>query len=165
MTAHYCLIRYEQIFFYFLHRVFHLFVLQFLVVKIFFVALGLKTFELPRALWQRWGMEHRLFVNEMGEKSFGSLGSGDLSFLDSSQSLFGVQGESYFGLGTFGILLLITRILWGILAPYILGVMIYRTVQMRSTQSATGILYALCVMILIGEGAALFLLKNIGWAL
>jgi hypothetical protein len=101
----------------------------------------------------------------MGRSSYGDLGKGDMSFLDSSQSLFGVAGESYFGLGTFGILLLVTRILWGILAPYLLGYMVFKTVSIRATQSATGILYALCVMILIGEGAALFLLSQIGWHL
>ena len=40
--------------------------------------------------------------------------------------------------------------------------MIKKTVDMRATQSATGILYALCVAVLFGEGTALYLKYAMG---
>jgi hypothetical protein len=74
----------------------------------------------------------------------------------------GALGEGLLGLGFFGQIVLLARILWGLLAPIVLAFMVYRTVQMRSTQSATGILYAMCVMVLVGEGCALYLLIHAG---
>ena len=49
------------------------------------------------------------------------------------------------------------RILFGILAPAILGYMIYLTARIRSTQSATGILYVAVIFVLIGEFLARYL--------
>jgi hypothetical protein len=43
------------------------------------------------------------------------------------------------------------RILFGILTPIGLAWMIWKTAQMRSTQSATGILYVAMVLVLVGE--------------
>jgi hypothetical protein len=40
---------------------------------------------------------------------------------------------------------------FGILVPLILNVMIWRTVQLQSTQSATGLLYVSCVSVLFGD--------------
>lgn len=74
----------------------------------------------------------------------------------------GALGEGTLGLGFFGQIVLFSRVLWGLVAPIFLAVLVYRTVQMRSTQSATGILYAMCVMVLIGEGCALYLLIHAG---
>jgi hypothetical protein len=77
--------------------------------------------------------------------------------LNLHSSFFSLEGDVWLGFGLFGVVIFTTRILWGIVAPLILAIMIHKTVNMRSTQSATGILYALCVMILVGEGAALYL--------
>ena len=74
----------------------------------------------------------------------------------------GALGEGMLGLGFFGQVVLVSRLLWGLVAPIVLAFLVYRTVQMRSTQSATGILYAMCVMVLIGEGCALYLLIHAG---
>lgn len=56
--------------------------------------------------------------------------------------------DSLFVIGRFAI---------GLILPFIFGLMIWNTVKIRSTQSATGILYATIVLILIGETFAKFL--------
>ena len=68
-------------------------------------------------------------------------------------------------IGPFGQMILVTRILFGVLAPWIMAGLIKKTVDARSTQSATGILYATCVMIIIGEACALYLRSVLGWQL
>jgi hypothetical protein len=50
------------------------------------------------------------------------------------------------------------RILLGIVAPIVLAVMIHSTVQIRHTQSATGLLYVAVVTLLFGEFFSKFLL-------
>lgn len=74
----------------------------------------------------------------------------------------GALGEGILGLGFFGQIVFVARILWGVAAPLFLVFLVARTVKMRSTQSATGILYAMCVMVLIGEGCALYLMIHAG---
>lgn len=49
------------------------------------------------------------------------------------------------------------RVAIGLAGPLIFGIMIYETVKLRSTQSATGILYAAVVMVFIGEAFSKFL--------
>lgn len=58
------------------------------------------------------------------------------------EQFLSVEGELIF---------LIQRILFGILLPALLSYFIYNTVKIRSTQSATGILYVNLVFVLIGE--------------
>ncbi len=55
------------------------------------------------------------------------------------------------------------RAMWGLLPLYVLTYMIYRTTQMRSTQSTTGIYYAACIMALVGEAIAIYLKQTLGW--
>jgi hypothetical protein len=50
------------------------------------------------------------------------------------------------------------RILLGIVAPIVLAAMIYRTVQIPNTQSATGLLFVAVVTLLFGEFFSKFLL-------
>lgn len=50
------------------------------------------------------------------------------------------------------------RLLFGIVAPIVLGVMIYKTVEIRHTQAATGLLYVAVVALLFGEFFSKFLL-------
>jgi hypothetical protein len=83
--------------------------------------------------------------------------------LNLENSVLGLRGDTWLGLGTYGVLVYSMRILWGLLAPLVLGFMVKKTVSIRSTQSATGILYAVCVLVLLGEGAALFMIFNLGW--
>jgi hypothetical protein len=50
------------------------------------------------------------------------------------------------------------RLLFGIVAPVVLGLMIYSTVQLKHTQAATGLLYVAVVALLLGEFMSKFLL-------
>jgi hypothetical protein len=63
---------------------------------------------------------------------------------------------SFLCLNSFDLIMFLTFSLFSLLAPVLLAPMIYKTTKVRSTQSATGIFYALSVMILLGEGAALY---------
>ena len=51
----------------------------------------------------------------------------------------------------------ITRILFGLVGPLLLTYLTWQSVKIHSTQSATGILYALLAMILVGEACATFI--------
>ncbi len=51
---------------------------------------------------------------------------------------------------------------WGLLTPLILSVMIWKTVKIRSTQSATGILYVLDLSVITGEILSLYLFIQFG---
>jgi hypothetical protein len=53
------------------------------------------------------------------------------------------------------------RLLFGLLMPLAFAYMIWETVKIRSTQSATGILYVVMLFILVGELLAKFLLQAI----
>lgn len=53
--------------------------------------------------------------------------------------------------------LFIGRMLVGLVIPLVFGVMVWKATAIRSTQSATGILYATIVLILIGETFSKFL--------
>jgi hypothetical protein len=55
------------------------------------------------------------------------------------------------------ILFVLFRVAWGILPPLGMAYWIWETVRMKSTQSATGILYAAMICTMIGEGMGLYL--------
>ena len=57
------------------------------------------------------------------------------------------------------------RSLMGLAAPLMLSVLIWQTVKMRSTQSATGLLYVAMILILFGELVSQFLLVRTGFPL
>lgn len=80
-----------------------------------------------------------------------------------SDEAFSLKGDGIMGLGTFGLILLGSRVLWGLVTPMILTLMAKKTVDMRSTQSATGIFYANTVLLLLGELTALYLEKELKW--
>lgn len=136
------------------------------IVKILFVSLGLKTVEVAWTLWERARYQRLSYatIDDMG-RTLGPAGGAELAKLGNSYGAYGLEGEVFLGLGFYGALILVSRLLWGILAPWILAYMIKKTVDIRATQSATGILYALTVMVILGEGAALFLKKALGWNL
>lgn len=60
------------------------------------------------------------------------------------------------------VVLLTMRLMFGLAGPLVLGIMAERTVAIRSTQSATGILYGVVVFVLIGESVAAHLLVRTG---
>lgn len=55
------------------------------------------------------------------------------------------------------VMFVLFRFAWGILPPLGMAYWIWETVRMKSTQSATGILYAAMVCTMIGEGMGLYL--------
>jgi len=57
------------------------------------------------------------------------------------------------------------RSLMGLAAPLLLSVLIWQTVKMRSTQSATGLLYVALILVLFGELVSQFLLVRTGYPL
>ena len=57
------------------------------------------------------------------------------------------------------------RTLMGLAAPLLLSVLIWQTVKMRSTQSATGLLYVALILVLFGELVSQFLLVRTGYPL
>lgn len=57
------------------------------------------------------------------------------------------------------------RSLMGLAAPLLLSVLIWQTVKMRSTQSATGLLYVALILVLFGELVSQFLLVRTGFPL
>jgi|SRR5579871_3107972 len=60
------------------------------------------------------------------------------------------------------VLFTLFRVAWGIVPPLGMAYWIWETVRMKSTQSATGILYAAMVCTLIGEGMGLYLTLQTG---
>ncbi len=54
------------------------------------------------------------------------------------------------------------RVAWGLVVPLGMAYFIWATVAMRSTQSATGILYAAMVCTMMGEGMGLYLTLRTG---
>lgn len=97
-----------------------------------------------------------LFLMKVPQEGFHFTGDSDF---------FAVKGNAWLGMGTFGVILFASRVLWGLLAPVILTFMAKKTVDMRSTQSATGIFYANSVLVLLGEATALYLEKELLWPL
>ncbi len=62
--------------------------------------------------------------------------------------------RSFLGLGG---LYLWVRVLFGLLGPLIVGFMVWQTVKIHSTQSATGLLYVATIFVLIGECASAYI--------
>ena len=60
------------------------------------------------------------------------------------------------------VFMVFVRCFAGLVLPAVLGYMVVQAVQMRSTQSATGILYIVTVLVLIGELVGQYLLMNMG---
>lgn len=56
----------------------------------------------------------------------------------------------------------IGRVLIGLVLPFVFGMMTWNAAKIKSTQSATGILYATVVLVLIGETFASFLYQMTG---
>src|SRR5262249_40285281 len=70
--------------------------------------------------------------------------------------------QSLANLETETLLWLVTRWLLGLIAPLVLGWMAWETARIRSTQSATGILYVVVIVCFLGELMSLLLLQKTG---
>jgi hypothetical protein len=129
------------------------------VMSFLFVGIALKSIEiLVFMIWKTTQLNPAIGLDAMGRPLAQDISNTDfLLKLNPSNSLFALEGDLFLGLGTYGVILLSMRLLWGILAPWVLALMVNQTVKTRSTQSATGILYAACVMVLVGEATALYL--------
>lgn len=73
---------------------------------------------------------------------------GETSQVVALRHLFSFSGEGIF----FG-----ARLAFGLIMPLIFGYMIWQTVKLHSTQSATGILYATVVFVILGEAFSKFI--------
>jgi hypothetical protein len=74
----------------------------------------------------------------------------------------GVQLVDHVAALTFGGFLVISRVGFGLIVPLVFGFMVWSAAKIHSTQSATGILYATIVLVLIGETFAKYLYYAIG---
>lgn len=72
-------------------------------------------------------------------------------------SLEAIRASGMFASFDFRSQVFTVRVVIGLLLPLIFGWMIWNSAQIRSTQSATGILYATIVLVLIGEAFSNFL--------
>ncbi len=68
--------------------------------------------------------------------------------------MFHVEGPLAFSLA---------RVLWGLVAPLALSFLVVKTARMRSNQSATGLLYASLILVLLGELMAYQLMARTGF--
>ncbi len=75
---------------------------------------------------------------------------------NSSQAILAETARGLLSFSTSGILFW-ARIGFGLAAPLLFGWMIWSSVKVQNTQSATGILYATIVLVLIGEAFAKYL--------
>lgn len=74
--------------------------------------------------------------------------SNETTLAESARALLSFSGNG---------ILFWARCLIGLLGPLVFAFMIYETVKLRSTQSATGMLYATIVLVFIGEAFSKFL--------
>jgi len=132
------------------------------VIQILQIVVLSKSLEIVWSLWQ-WSNSLTSNIDPMGRPLGLNLSSTQsLLKINFENSDFAVAGSAWLGFGIFGIILMLGRILWGLIAPLILSYMVKKTVDIRSTQSATGILYALSVSVLFGEACALYLFYQLG---
>ena len=61
-----------------------------------------------------------------------------------------------------GVIMIFVRVAVGLLVPLIFSYMIWETVKLRATQSATGILYFTLVLAYVGELTGLYLIRETG---
>jgi len=68
-------------------------------------------------------------------------------------AILSLNGSGYIFIG---------RVVFGLIVPLLFGIMVWKSIKIRSTQSATGILYATIILVLIGETFGKFLFFVIG---
>ena len=72
------------------------------------------------------------------------------------------SGQSASNVGTDTTFWLPVRWILGLIAPLVLGWMAWETARIRSTQSATGILYVVVIVCFLGELTSMLLLERTG---
>jgi hypothetical protein len=88
-----------------------------------------------------------------------------LSVLFTSAAPFLVEGTQQGDGYAFNWLFISMRYLWGYLAPLVLSFFTFRLCKLRSTQSATGVLYIVEFFVIVGELIAIYLMAKHGLAL
>jgi len=130
---------------------------------------GMLGFSLMAMLLGHWYLtQPKLSIKELSRLTYGFLAVLGLRFFFASWQIIKICGERsemevyrYLMGSTPGIFLLM-RTVWGILAPMGLAYFVWKTVNLRSTQSATGILYVVDLAVLTGETVSLYLMLNYG---
>lgn len=131
-------------------------------ISLLYVSVGLKSIEFFWALYL-WNSQLQNPVDVMGRTTSLPIDSSvNLGQFNFSQTDFGVRGAAWLGFGTFGLVLLLARLLWGLLAPVVLSYLFTKTTDLRSPVSVTGLAYALCVAAVFGEATALYLNYTLG---
>lgn len=75
---------------------------------------------------------------------------------------FFVEGSTFAGGYMFNWVTLTMRVGWGYAVVLIMSYFSYRLIKMRSTQSATGVLYAMTFFVLVGELTAMYMYFRYG---
>lgn len=130
---------------------------------------SLLGFSLMAMLLGHWYLtQPKLSIKELSRLTYGYLVVLGLRFSFAMWQITALCAERsemeiyrYLMGSTPGIFLLM-RIVWGILAPMGLAYFVWKTVKLRSTQSATGILYVVDLAVLTGETVSLYLMLNYG---
>lgn len=79
-------------------------------------------------------------------------------FLAGMLIIFGAERFlAYLVLLDFSSYLFIGRVAVGLVIPFVFGIMVWKSAKISSTQSATGILYATIILVLVGETFSKFL--------
>ena len=133
------------------------------------LSVGLLGGSLAAMLLGHWYLiQPRLSIDELKKLSRVLIAFIVVRFLFSSWVLFEslppggeAQLYRYFLATTPGIFSLM-RWAWGLLGSLVLSYFLWGTVKIRSTQSATGILYVIVLAVLTGETLSLYLILNYG---
>lgn len=123
-----------------------------------FLSIGLLGFTMAAMLLGHWYLiEPKLSIGELKRLSLGFILFSGVRFLFGTLLL----GQRLSGLSEIEIyrflfssstgIFILMRWTWGLLGPVLLAYMVWHTVKIRSTQSATGILYVAVLCVLTGE--------------
>lgn len=114
-------------------------------------------------------VQHNLSLNPLKSSSKVYIASTALRILVVGMSVAfyanlpsGAKALSHLASLDFSGLLILSRLTFGLVIPLIFGIMVWKATAIRSTQSATGILYATIVLVLIGETFAKYLYFLLG---
>ena len=121
-------------------------------------------FSMAAMLLGHWYLvQPKLSIHELGRVTATFLGIVALRILLGVVTTFPLLSDKneleiyrFLASETAGIFLLM-RWAWGLIGPAVLGYFIWDTVKIRSTQSATGLLYVAVVFVIIGETMAQYL--------
>lgn len=106
-------------------------------------------------------VQHKLSIKPLMNSSVLFIGAVILKIITFLSVILVTLGvESLFAFFTkldFMSYLFIGRVTIGLMIPLIFGIMVWKSAKIKSTQSATGILYATIILVLIGEAFSKFL--------